>query len=250
MVSFGALLAAMAGCTSTKVRWDALQAAPGDTTGVMELTAEGRLQFSSPQIPATPPMDSLMCAGSVVFAKEGDQWYATWLRSRADSTVAVVAARSDGRAWTPAAIVDSLDAGRFGCRRPSPSIAVAQGYVHIAYSLKAPEGFGVFFAHSMDRATTFHDPMIVVYGDRLSATTTAAHGMRVAIAYEDPNRGGKRIDVALSETQGHTFEPREPGSPSEMEATQPRIAIRDSVVALSFAGGGGIGRAVRVGHIP
>ena len=146
-------------------------------------------------------------------------------------------------------MVDSVDVGKLGCARPGPSIAASGGYVHIAYSLAAPEGFGVFFAHSMDNTATFHSPIAVIYGDRLSATATAAGGMRVAVAYEDPSGNGHRIDVALSETQGHTFEPRERGSPDEMEAVAPEVALRDSVVALSFVQPSGGGRIIRLGHI-
>ena len=119
----------------------------------------------------------------------------------------------------------------------------------MAYSLKAPEGYGVFFGHSMDRGRSFHDPMIVVYGDRLSATAIAASGARVAIAYEDPSGSVRRIQLALSKTQGHTFEPREAASPDEMTAVKPRIAIRDTVIALSFAGADSTQRAVRLGYI-
>jgi hypothetical protein len=146
--------------------------------------------------------------------------------------------------------VDSLDVAKIGCRRPGPSIAVSDdGSVHVAYSIQAPEGYGVFFGHSMNRAINFHDPMIVVYGDRLSATSIASSGSRVAIAYEDPSGSVRRIDVALSNTQGHTFEPREHASPDEMAAMHPRIAIRDTVVALSFAGTDSTQRAARIGYL-
>jgi hypothetical protein len=91
--------------------------------------------------------------------------------------------------------------------------------------------------------------MIVVYGDRLSATAIAASGARVAIAYEDPSGSVRRIQLALSKTQGHTFEPREAASPDEMTAVKPRIAIRDTVIALSFAGADSTQRAVRLGYI-
>ena len=192
-----------------------------------------------------------MCPYSVASTVDRDRQFSAWLRLRPDSTANVVAAEWDGRQWTPPAVVDSLDVGKFGCNRPAPSIAVseADGYVHVAYSLKAPEGYGVFFAHSMDRGRSFHSPMIVVYGDRLSATAIAAHGTRVAIAYEVPSGTAKRVDVALSNTQGHTFDPREQASPDEMPATHPRIAIRDTVVALSFAGIDSTQRAVRIGII-
>lgn len=246
----GALLFMCGACQSDRVRWEAPQAALGDTLGQLVVSPDASVQFAR-ALTAIAPVDSLGCPASYAVVVDGTDAYAAWLRRRPDSSVAVMASRSldGGRIWAAPATVDSVDVGRAGCRRPKPSIAAADGYVHVSYSLKAPEGYGVFFAHSMDRGATFHAPMIVVYGDRLSATATAANGLRVAIAYEDPSGSGKRIDVALSRTQGHTFEPRERASPDEMPATLPRIAIRDSIVALSFAGIDTTGRAVRIGRM-
>jgi hypothetical protein len=244
------VLLATAACDGTRVRWAEPQAAPADTTGFMALEAD-----ASPAYPSAReyrvPSDPAMCPYSVASAMDRDRQFSAWLRRRPDSTVNVMAAEWDGRQWTTPAVVDSLDVGKFGCNRPAPSIAVSaeDGYVHVAYSLEAPEGYGVFFSHSMDRGRSFHAPMIVVYGDRLSATAIAAHGTRVGIAYEVPSGSAKRVDVALSNTQGHTFEPRERGSPDEMPATHPRIAIRDTVVALSFAGLDSAQRALRIGYI-
>ncbi len=245
-----AALITMAACSDTSVQWAEPQAAPADTTGVMALGEDATPIYHAIrdyQIPTDPGM----CPRSVASAMNGAHQYSAWLRVRPDSSVKVMAAEWDGRQWTAPAVVDSLDVGTFGCSRPSPSVAVseADGYVHVAYSLKAPEGYGVFFAHSMDRGRSFHSPMIVVYGDRLSATSIAAHGMRVGIAYEVPSGSAKRVDVALSRTQGHTFDPRERASPDEMPATQPRIAIRDTVVALSFAGVDSTNRAIRLGYL-
>ena len=251
MVIAGAVLAAATGCESSAVRWEQPASAPGDTLGGLALTANGVVDFVRPETPAALPTDSARCPRTVVAAREGTQWYAAWFRRRADSTVAVVAARSadSGRTWSSPGMVDSVDVGKLGCARPGPSIAVSDGYVHIAYSLEAPEGFGVFFAHSMDNTATFHSPIPVIYGDRLSATATAAGGMRVAVAYEDPSGNGHRIDVALSGTQGHSFEPRQRGSPDEMAAVLPEVGVRDSTVALSFAQPDGGMRIVRIGHI-
>jgi hypothetical protein len=236
-------------CDSARVRWDEPQAVPGDTIGAIGLTAGNVLTFgrdSSTHRPADPRM----CPASLVSASDTGVEFHAWLRLRPDSTVAVMASRWDGATGTTPAIVDSLDVAKLGCNRPGPSIAISDdGSVHVAYSIKAPEGYGVFFGHSMNRAINFHDPMIVVYGDRLSATAIASHGPRVAIAYEDPSGSVRRIDVALSNTQGHTFDPREHASPDEMTATHPRIAIRDTVVALSFAGADTTQRAVRIGYL-
>jgi hypothetical protein len=246
-----AAFAAAAGCKTSAVGWEQPVSAPGDTLGGLGLTRARGLDFVRPESPAALPTDSARCARTVVAAREGAQWYAAWFSRRADSTVAVLAARSadSGRTWSKPGMVDSVDVAKLGCTRPGPSIAASGGYVHIAYSLEAPEGFGVFFAHSMDNTATFHSPIPVIYGDRLSATATAADGIRVAVAYEDPSGNGHRIDVALSGTQGHTFEPRQRGSPDEMEAVVPEVGLRDSAVALSFVQPSGGGRIVRVGHV-
>jgi hypothetical protein len=203
-------------------------------------------------VPGTiSPPDSAACAGSVVSTTGGETGYAAWLHSRPDSSIVVMAAAFDGARWSRPAVVDSLDVGHFGCNRPAPSIAfsAADGYVHVAYSIKAPEGYGVFFAHSMDHALSFHSPMIVVYGDRLSNTSVSAAGSNVVIAYEEPSGTTKRVDLALSRTQGHTFEPRESASPEEMVATRPRIALFQSTVALTFAGDDSTQRTLRLGRL-
>jgi hypothetical protein len=246
-----ATLAAAAGCESVAVRWDEPVSVPGDTLGGLTVTANGAADFIRPESPMSLPVDSARCARTVVAAGEGAQWYAAWFSRRADSSVAVLAARSvdSGRTWSRPGMVDSVDVGKLGCARPGPSIAASGGYVHVAYSLEAPEGFGVFFAHSMDNAATFHAAVPVIYGDRLSATATAAAGIQVAVAYEDPSGTGHRIDVALSRTQGHTFEPRERGSPDEMAAVLPEVGVRDSVIALSFSQPDGGMRILRIGHI-
>ena len=249
LIVAAALIGATA-CRSDRVRWEAPQAISGDTLGLLVVTPAALVEFARP-LTALHPTDSLACPASFAVVVDGAAAYAAWFRRRPDSSVAVIAARSadGGKTWSTPGMVDSVDVGRAGCARPAPSIATAEGYVHVSYSMKAPEGYGVFFAHSMDQGATFHSPMIVVYGDRLAATATAAHGMRVAVAYEDPSGGRKRIDVALSRTQGHTFEPRERASPEEMTATRPRIAIRDTIVALSFAGADTTSRAIRIGFM-
>jgi hypothetical protein len=246
-----AALAATTGCGSPEVRWDEPVSALGDTLGGLIVRPAEAIEFARPEAPIALPADSARCERRVAVAREGGQWYAAWFRLRADSTVAVISARSadSGRTWSNPGIVDPVDVARVGCARPGPSIAANGGYVHVAYSLEAPEGFGVFFAHSMDSTATFHSPLTVIYGDRLSATATAAAGMEVAVAYEDPSGTGHRIDVALSRTQGHTFEPRERGSPDEMTAVLPEVGVRDSILALSFGQPSGGGRIMRIGHV-
>jgi len=246
-----AALAATAGCESPAVRWDEPVSVPGDTLGGLIVSPAGVAGFVRPELRLAPPVDAAQCGGTVVVARDGGQWFAAWFSQRADSTVAVLAARSadSGRTWSRPGIVDSVDVGKFGCARPGPSVAASPGYVHVAYSLKAPEGFGVFFAHSMDSSRTFHSAATVIYGDRLAGTATAAAGMMVAVAYEDPSGTGHRIDIALSRTQGHTFEPREHGSPKEMAAVVPEIAVTEGIVALSFAQPDRAARIVRIGRV-
>lgn len=235
-------------CNTSRVRWDDPRAVPGDTVGAIALAGDTLIYRRDST--THKPADPLMCPGSLRSAAGRGTEFHAWLRLRPDSTVVVMASRWDGATGTMPAIVDSLDVDRIGCNRPAPSIALSDdGSVHVAYSIRAPEGYGVFFGHSMNRAIDFHDPMIVVYGDRLSATSVAASGARVAIAYEDPSGSVRRIDVAVSNTQGHTFAPREHASPDEMTANRPRVAIRDTVIALSFAGSDTTQRVVRVGYL-
>jgi hypothetical protein len=242
---------AASGCRSQPVEWGEPTSAPADSVAGMTVSADGSVNFVAPPRAPRLPLDSARCEEQSAFARDGSAWYATWYRRRTDESIVVVAARSldAGVTWSKPGIVDSVDVGGSGCSRPGPSIAAGGGYVHIAYALQAPEGFGVFFAHSMDNAVTFHAPMTVIYGDRLSAVAIAADGMNVAVAYEDPSGTGHRVDLALSRTQGHTFEPRLRASPDEMSAVRPLVAIRDSVIAVSFADGTGNNRVVRVGHI-
>ena len=49
-----------------------------------------------------------------------------------------------------------------------PSLATVGDDVYVAYSMAAPEGTGVFFAHSM--GSMLHAPVPVIYGERLVST--------------------------------------------------------------------------------
>src|ERR1041385_8060676 len=192
------LLGAVA-CDTSRVGWEEPQAAPADTTDALSVDQRGSITYPPRAAELVLPSDSAMCPGSDAAVSGATGQFSAWLRLRPDSTVRVMAARFANGQWSKPATVDSLDVGKFGCRRPVPSIALSNdGSVHVAYSIKAPEGYGVFFGHSMDGAASFHDPMIIVYGDRLSATAIATDGPRVAIAYEDPSGSAKRVNVALS----------------------------------------------------
>jgi hypothetical protein len=249
------LAASVAGCRPDLVEWTDASAVASDTLPFVPPGSSVGMYVSQ----AGLPPDSAMCAGSVVYAvdPEGDELtfplFAAWLRLRADSTVAVMSARYAiaGRQsqWHRAVIVDSTDVAKLGCDRPRPSIASTNLNVHVSYSLRAPEGYGIFFAHSMDNGVSFHSPVIVVYGDRLSRTATAARMQRVVVAYEDPSGDVKRVDVAVSNTDGHTFEPRVHGSPEGISASDPQVAIRGDSIALSFVSGDSTSRVLRLGRI-
>jgi hypothetical protein len=242
---------AASGCMDQVIDWDEPVSATADSVAQLRLSADGSPIFSRPEPSPTPPRDSTRCESGAAFARDGGDWYSAWNRKRSDGTVLVVAARSrdQGASWSKASVVDSVDVARVGCARPGPAIAAADGYVHVAYSLQAPEGFGVFFAHSMDGTATFHSAVPVVYGDRLSSVAVAAQGLNVLVGYENPSGTRYQVDAALSRTQGHTFEPRVRSSPDDMAAVRPDVAIRGNVLAVSFTDPGSKIKIVRVGHI-
>jgi hypothetical protein len=162
--------------------------------------------------------------------------YGVWWTVRADSSAVLVAGRSanGGKTWERTTVVDSVDASSVGCRRPAASIAVVRDDVFVAYAMKAPEGIGVFFAHSMDGVSMFHAPVPVVYGDRLVSTAVASDGQRVAVAYEEPNGAARSVGVALSRTQGHIFEARVPASTGDNNIMFPYVAIAGPTIAVGW----------------
>jgi hypothetical protein len=71
--------------------------------------------------PAYAPPNA--CAGLVrVVAAAGGERYAAWWAPRADSSAHLLAAHSSdgGVTWPHSYVVDSLDRGTRGCRRPAP----------------------------------------------------------------------------------------------------------------------------------
>jgi hypothetical protein len=191
-----------------------------------------------------PTLPGGACPQSVRVARgAGEERFAVWWAVRADSSAALLAARSadGGRTWEGAAAVDSLDRSHRGCARPAPSVAVdtATGYVHAAYWVEGPEGAGVFFSHSMEaRPLLFHAPVVIVYGDRPSQTAVAAERSVVAVAYQDPNARASRIAIAVSRRDGHIFEHRLPAlTPPSDSAFAPRVALQGRRLAVAWRGG-------------
>lgn len=187
------------------------------------------------QAPATPTLptaaDPQACPTSLrTAAGRGGLVAAVWWSGRPDGSAALRASRSadGGRTWSAPVPVDTVDTSEAACVRPAPSVAVdsANGYLHVAYSMEAPEGKGVFYAHQMDPRAGFERPQVVVYGDRPAATSVASSGDLVVVAYEDPNTGGRPfVSLALSHTAGHSFAERFAASEGSMSAERPVVAV-------------------------
>ncbi|MEO7455465.1 MAG: hypothetical protein ABIY52_04335 [Gemmatimonadaceae bacterium] len=219
------LLLALVACTEPPVEWsDEAVTPPGDPT----------VDSLSASIVAPTPA----CVGSLRAARAGTTLYAVWWSPRADSSALLVSARSPdgGASWSPISPVDTSDRGATGCLRAPPAIAAdsASGYVHITYGMTAPEGAGLFFAHSMDRGATFHSPVPILYGERLGYTSVAADGDRVVVAFEDPNSTTPRIGLALSRTMGHIFEDRLSVSNDHGLASRPIVTLKGHTIRLAW----------------
>jgi len=176
-----------------------------------------------------------VCPGSLRIARDDVQEYSVWWESRRDSSVVLMtASRTDSKPWSTPVIADSTDHGVRGCGRPAPAIAAdsKSGYVHVAYFAEPSSGTGIFFAHSMDKAATFHSPVAIVFGKNPSRVSVAADGDRVAVAYEDPNSTQPIIGIALSKTMGHIFESRSIASSENGRARQPTVGIEGDSIRL------------------
>jgi hypothetical protein len=235
----GLLTAAVAwACAAgSAVQWSepvAAKVASAETELVVDST--GRVRWVPlPEQPAWPRLPGA-CAQSIRARAGSRALYGVWWTARADSSAVLVAGRSAdrGTSWQRTIVVDSADASAVGCRRPPPSIAVVADDVFVAYAMKAPDGTGVFFAHSMDGTSMFHAPVAIVYGDRLVPSAVASDGQRVAVAYEEPNGAARSVGVALSRTQGHIFEARVPASTADNNIMLPYVAIAGPTIAVGW----------------
>ncbi|MFI5229375.1 MAG: hypothetical protein ACHQWU_09920 [Gemmatimonadales bacterium] len=201
-----------------------------------------------------PPSASGACPSSVVNASDSTSRFAVWWRARHDSSAALYAARTadGGRSWGAAFAVDTSDVSTRGCSRPPPAVAVLGDDVFVAYAMAAPEGTGVFSAHTMSGMV--HSPVATTYGDHLVSVSIAVQGSSVAVAYEEPNGSRPRVSVALSRTQGHIFESHLTASRDVDDAMAPAVALDGSWIAVSWSStrssDGATSRVVRVGHLP
>ena len=245
-------------CEQAPVEWRAVTTVERAGAGMVRLHADGTVSADTLLALASrvAPPPGPACAGSLRLALARGTLYGVWWSPRPDSGVRLLEARSTdgGRSWSAAAAVDTTDAGVGGCDRAPASIAAdsASGYVHVTYGLKGAEGPGLFFSHSMDGGVTFHSPVPILYGERFAATTVAADGDLVVVAFEDPNSSTPRIGLALSRTMGHIFEHRIlPVSDDNDRAVHPLAAAHGRSVAVAWeqAGSQGAALAVRAGTV-
>ena len=247
-------------CSSSPVDWSVDRSTPLVTDSARVLAADGTLRpdtLLDLVTRITPPAASI-CPGSLRLARAAGSLYAVWWSVRPDSGANLLSSRSldGGRHWSAVAAVDTSDTGVTGCQRIAPAIAAdsASGYVHITYAMRAPEGPGLFFSHSMDEGVTFHTPVPILYGDRLGRTSVAADHDIVVVGFEDPNSRRPRIGLAISRTMGHIFEQRIlPLSEDVGTATRPLTAVSGRRIAVAWEQRADTGAAaalkVRVGTL-
>jgi hypothetical protein len=230
-----ALAFALTACDTDPIVWNDPSAISQSGPARLTIGPTGTPRFVPDTAQAvTPPSLPGLCKTSFRTARGTTRLYAAWWTVRPDSSAILHTSRStdDGRTWEPAVPIDTLDVSSRGCDRPPPAVATSGDDLHTAYSMVAPEGTGVFFAHFM--GSMLHSPVVVIYGERLVATAIAAEGDRVAVAFEEPNGRRQQIDVSVSLTQGHIFERHSVASRSVDAASSPAVAISGSNIAVAW----------------
>ncbi len=242
------LVLVIAGCINEPVEWGDVsyrQSQLGDPD-----TRSGvRSAADLPAIAAA----NVPCIRSIRTAGTPGDLFRVWWSARSDSSVVLVMQRSgdEGRSRQLPVEVETRDRGGRGCKRPAPGIFYdpVKGYVYLVYFIEAPDGAGVFFAHSMDRGGMFHSPVPVVYGNSPSGASVAAHGDSVAVVFEDPNSTQPRIGIVLSRSTGHVFDQRGQVTPDDVRATDPWLALdRNRIRVWWKTPDGAGGRRDRVGY--
>jgi hypothetical protein len=249
------VLVVLAGCGPEPVAWgDPKAIVPSDGPSRLVVDSTGAARFVADTVrPSASPAVPALCAATLRTSQGRTLLYASWWSVRADSSSILHLARSTdgGRTWSRASAVDTTDVSTAGCKRPPPALTTVGDDVYVAYSMIAPEGKGVFFAHSM--GSMLHAPVSVIYGERLVETSIAADEHRVAVAYEEPNGNRPQIDVAMSVTQGHLFDWHVTASRGIDVASSPAVAMLGPELAVSWLNippdGGPPNRVVRVGRL-
>lgn len=229
----------LAACGSDAIAWtDPMTLPAGDANSRLRVDDRGRTRLvTDTSVSVVPARDSNACPGSVRAARLADgSLVATWWSVRADSSSTLLAALSPdgGTTWRPVIRIDTADVSVVGCSRPPAAIAAGAGFVHVVYSMRAAEGAGVFYAHSMNNGQKFELPLTIVYGDRLTQAAVAADKGTIAIAYEDPSGATPQIGLAISRDWGHIFDLRMRGSAGLGSATYPDVAVAGREVAVTW----------------
>ena len=230
-------LATGVACDKPSVEWN-------DPVPIDEISGPARLVVDSsghvayvvaPAPAVGAPSSPGLCTASLRAIASTAHVFSAWWNVRHDSSSALVIASSadSGKTWGTPIAVDTTDVGSAGCNRPPPSVATVGDDLFVAYSMVAPEGKGVFFAHSM--GAMVHSPVAVIYGDRLVPTAIATDGDDVAVAYEDPNGSRPQVGVAFSAVQGHIFAWHTTASRGVDIATAPSVALAGRRLAVSWA---------------
>jgi len=240
-------------CDAPPVDWGDPMTVSGPADGRLVIDSAAHVRLVRDTLPPPLPTFPGVCPASVRAARSLTRLRAVWWGVRPDSgDVLYMAASPDsGKTWANPVKVDTVDTGVHACQRPAPTIAAVGDDLHIAYSMTAKEGTGVFFAHFMGEMV--HSPVAVIYGDRVVPTAIAAEGSEVAVAYEQPNGTRHQIGLALSSTLGHIFETHMNASRDIDDAVSPEVALAGNTIAVSWltprAGDTSTTRVVRVGHI-
>ena len=244
---------ALIACDAPPVDWGDPISISGPADGRLTIDSAGHAELLRDSLTEPTPSFPGVCPGSVRAVQGPTQLRAIWWGLRPDSgAVLYMAASTDsGKTWSNPVKVDTADTGVHACQRPAPTIASVGDDLHIAYSMTAKEGTGVFFAHFL--SSMVHSPVAVIYGDRVVPTAIAAEGTRIAVAYEQPNGTRHQIGLALSSSQGHIFESHMTASRDIDDAVSPKVAMTGNAIAVSWltpkAGDTTTTRVVRVGHI-
>lgn len=245
----------LAGCDKPPIAWDdptPIAQPAGATRLVVDRAGHPRITIDS-LTPGGAPEAPGLCKATLTYAPAITRLFASWWSVRPDSSsiLYIATSQDSGKTWGKPMSVDTTDVSSVGCTRPSPSLATVGDDVYVAYSMIAPEGKGVFFAHTM--GSMLHSPVAVIYGERLVPTAIAADRARVIVAYEQPNGTRQQVDVALSWTDGHIFEIHAPATRGVDAATFPLVAFDGPTVAVSWLEKGVTApngkRVVRIGHI-
>src|SRR5437867_3187514 len=249
-------------CGGDRIGWtDPMTVSSAIVDAQLVVDMAGRASFvPDTSVNVMPAGAGRICPTSLQTARQDDATLvAVWWSVRADSSAVLLSAVSPdgGEKWDSAVHVDTTDVSVTGCSRPAPAIAASAGFVHLAYSMQAAEGTGVFYAHSMTHGRSYEAPIAIVYGDRVTPAAVSADRANVAVVYEDPSGATPQVGLAISRDWGHIFDDRVRGSTGLGPATMPQVAVAGREIAVSWLqrwrgvdSASRATRVVRVGGLP